>query len=325
MALFFASSSAQSVSNRTLDERVHAAIRLSESALYDARLIHAENLVSESRFDEIGPLTDEHRLRLTVQRHRVLRFKANLFMLPDNSQARLTELLTYLDFAEKLNEGNLKAEYLLTLSSAYRSARDSTQADKYEEQALEMFRKLSDYRRIMDIRAIRISRKHNQLLQAGKKEEILALIPLYEKEIESSLIYNRYAASFNTRHLAQIHRRQTQNYKEALKLFKQSLELRETIGFRPYIPASYSSLGDVYVRLGELENAVEMYTTSARLAEKIGFIRYEIDPLIKIGDIYVLEGHSAKAREYFEMAVKHARLRNYKAGVTEAEKKLGNL
>ena len=160
------------------------------------------------------------------------------------------------------------------------------------------------------------------MLKEDKKQEILELIPTYQKEIEYSKVYSEYALAYNTRHLAQIHRRQTFNYKEALRLFKLSLDLRIEIGFKPFIPASYSSLGDVYMKMGQNPEAVEMYTKSSEFAEEIGFVRYQLYPNIQIGDFYQENGQVDKAFEYYLKALKLATKNNFSIGIDQSIEKM---
>ena len=155
-------------------------------------------------------------------------------------------------------------------------------------------------------------------LGEGNKEEILNLIPEYEQEISNAGKYSKYVLSFNTRHLAQIHRRQTLDYDKALSLFKQSLDLRKAIGFKPFIPASYASLGDVYLKKGAYDPAIEMYLKAKELADEIGFVRHQFYPYLCIGDIYWLMGHEEKATEYYTLALKSAAENNYVPGIDQA-------
>ena len=124
-------------------------------------------------------------------------------------------------------------------------------------------------------------------------------------------MHSKFALSYNTRHLAQIYRRQTNDYESSIKLFKQSLELRIELGFRPFIPASYSSIGDVYMKMEDYTRAIEFYSKSSELAEEIGFIRYQIYPIIQIGECYQNKGDTDIALGYYSRALKIAVKNDY--------------
>lgn len=308
-----------------LDALVNAAIQQSEKAIYDADFEKADKKIQPSVFSRFSSLSDTHKMQLMVQHHRVQGFKNILFLLKPNPEAKLNKLLSILDTTRKITDRDTVANYFLALSSAHRATGKIRLALANESSAESIFRGGGNLGKVAEIRAGRISRIHNVYLRDKKKKEIIALIPRYKKEIEFSTKHSKYALAYNTRHLAQIHRRQTGDYEESLRLFKKSLELREEIGFRPFIPASYSSVGDVYLKLGDHKNAIENYLESARLAKDVGFIRYEVHPLINVAEIYLSLDDKKTARSYYEKALATAKSHKYKAGIDETSAKLARL
>lgn len=143
--------------------------------------------------------------------------------------------------------------------------------------------------------------------------------------IESSRQHSTYALAYNTRHLAQIYRRQTKEFDKALELFQVSLAARQKIGFKPFIPASYSSIADVYLAMESYDKAIEVYSKAWELAAEIRFIRYEYYPLLKIGDIYLAKNDLEMARDYYRKARSSAIANNYASALREAEIRLENL
>lgn len=239
------------------DSLVDVRISLSEKSLFDAKFVEAKMLLDSSDFRNLDGYGPRHKILLTVQDIRITGVMNIVYARKTSHYDNFERLNRLLALAEKLKNQNIQAQYFLAFSSTHRSIGNLDSASIYQEKAISLFRKNGNLEEIAKIRATDISRLHNQLLQKEKKQEVLKLIPKYQEEIEFSRSYSKYALAYNTRHLAQIHRRQTMNYQESLKLFKTSLALREEIGFKPFIPASYSSLGDVYLKIGEYKSAIK--------------------------------------------------------------------
>ena len=137
------------------------------------------------------------------------------------------------------------------------------------------------------------------------------MIPKFREQIDFSAKHSKYALSYNTRHLANIYRIYDIEQREALKLYEESLNLREEIGFKLFIPASHYSLGLVYSNLEMYEEAIKAFKKSIELAEKINFVRYTILPYIELGNIYSAVDASEKAKEFYMKAIKAASKNRY--------------
>ncbi len=308
-----------------VDLIVKLAVILSEEALFDAKFTEARNIVELSYFENIKNLQPKHRLLLTMQDLRISGFMNIVYAKKSNPKKNFEKLQQFLPIVNKLDDPSIRGNYFLAFSNAHRSINNQDSAIIYQNKATSSFTEIQDFQEIAKIRASDISRLHNQLLQKEKTDEILKLIPRYNEEIEFSSRYSKYALAYNTRHLGQIYRRQTQEFEVALELFQTSLELREEIGFMPFIPASHSSIGDVLKKMGRYTEAIKSYLTSAELAEEIGFIRYQSYPLLSIGDCYLLAGDKTKALEYYTRALKVASSNNYSSDINEAVIKIKEL
>lgn len=308
-----------------VDSLVDVKISLSEKFLFDAKFVDAKKILNLSFFRNLDGYSPKHKILLTIQDIRVTGFMNIVHAKktdPIDNFERLNSLLTV---AEKLKDENVQALYFLSFSNTHRSIGNLDSALIYQKNAISLFQKNDNLEEIAKIRAADISRLHNQLLEEEKKQEVLDLIPKYLDEIEFSNYHSKYALAYNTRHLAQIHRRQTMNYEESLKLFKTSLTLREEIGFKPFIPASHSSLGDVYLKMGEYESAIEAYIRSLELAQEIGFVRYQSYPLLCIGDCYLNQNYETNAIEYYKKALEKATINNYLPVIDQANLKISEI
>jgi len=305
-----------------LDSLVNLAISLSEKALYAANFEEARDIVDLSYFKRFEELDIEHEIQLTLQEIRVVGISNIVRYKRGDRQQIYNRLKVFSSQIDQIDSKETLGNYYLALSALSRSVGKVDTARTLEERALLTFKKIGDEEVVARIQANQISRKHNQYLRAGKKEEILELIPVYQDEIDFSTRYSKYALAYNTRHLGQIHRRQTQNYSEALRLFKASLSLREEIGFKPFIPASYSSLGDVYAKMGSDSLAIDMYEKAAELAIAIGFVRYQTYPYLCIGDIKKKQGEQLEAIKYYRIGLKYAAQNKYTTGIDNAIQKI---
>lgn len=315
---------AQKVHSNKFDAFVKNAIELSEQALYNSTFDEALLFIDNSYFENFSTYESKHKIALTIQNIRIQSFQARLRQLSFNSDEHLSSLLGLLPSVEKLDDEILKAKFFTMLSALYRS-KNLDLCILYENKALILFKKKADYKSVAELQATQVSRELDIYFRDNKKEEAIAMIQKFREEIDFSSKYSKYALAYNTRHLANIYRIYEINQKEALKLYKQSLDLREEIGFKPFIPASYYSLGIVYSNLGMQEKAIIAYNESIQQAKKVHFIRYECNPYLNIGDIYLTKENKEKAKEYYLKALKSASANNYENGINNAIEKISNI
>lgn len=306
-------------------QRVESAISKSEQSLFEGRFKEALDLIAPTRFGKPDYLNETHRIQLLVQELRIKEFQSILLRMENNAVDRLDRLKSFYDPALEIDNPSIRAGYFLSLSSAYRGVGKRDSALLFENKARDLYADEKKLDKIANLDANAISRKHNQYLAEGKTKKILSLIPTYLKQIESSQQLSAYALAYNTRHLAQIYRRQTKEFDKALELFQASLAARQEIGFKTFIPASYSSIADVYLAMENYDKAIEVYSKTRELAVEIGFIRYEYYPLLKTGDIYLASKNLDKARDYYRKARSSAMANNYISAISEAEARLENL
>lgn len=308
------------------DEWINSSLALSEQALFAAALDDAARFCDISSLETSALLRSGHRITLTLQGLRIQAFRRILY-LEKYGGAPILEILESLrpSLAE-IEDNNILGEFYVALASALYAAGMPDSAKGCQQQAKAYFQSAGNIKKVAQVRGNEISRLQNRLRAAGETDSVLALIPAYEKEIAfASDCDNKYVLAYNTRHLAQIYRRHTDDLEKAKSLFKTSLALREEIGFRPFIPASYSSIGDVAVRMGDDKQAITMYEKAAALATEIGFIRYQVQPHINIGDIYLSQKNIAAAKKHYGVALKTASAKNYQAGIDTALMKLESL
>lgn len=286
---------------KNLDSLVFLAAELAEQELFKAQFDNGLNYVDISYFEKLDDYAPRHEILLTITSIRVQSFKARLYQTPYSSIEKLEQLKRLLPKAEQLGSKWIQAKYFTILSGFYRS-QNLDSCILYENKALELFEELGDNDALANLRATRISRMLDGYFSQDNREEAIKLIPTFEDEIEFSKQYSSYATAYNTRHLANIYRIYDIDLDKAMSLYKQSLALREEIGFLPFITASHYSIGEVYFQQKNYEMAEIVYRTSLDKAHEVHFVRYEIRPLIRLGDIALAQGDKMKARERYEEA-----------------------
>ena len=148
-------------------------------------------------------------------------------------------------------------------------------------------------------------------------------IPEYLNQIDYARVAgNIYSLSFNTRHLARIYYQQNVDLNKALDYFQQSLEQRLSIGFKPYIPASYISIADVNVALNKFDIAEDMFKQAKKSADEIGFIRHQFNARFKLAQLYEKMGNINLAKQFYIDAKRNAEKNSYQTGMHQVLEKI---
>lgn len=161
------------------DKRIESAILKSEQSLFEAKFDEALDLIALTGFGKPDHLNDKHRIQLLVQELRIKGFQSILLRIENNAIDRLNRLKNFYDPALEIDNPNTRADYFLSLSSAYRGVGKRDSALLFENKARRLFANEKRLDQLAKIDANAISRKHNQYLAEGKREEILSLVPAY--------------------------------------------------------------------------------------------------------------------------------------------------
>ena len=309
---------------KAFDDFVNQSISISEKLLYRADFDEAQKYLRLSFFESFALYQTKHQIALISQDSKVQIIKNRIYQKESNQKAVLKRLLNLNSSAGKLQDKAVYADYLFTLGMSYLYNSNSDSAGLYYNDALKVFEELGNDYSAANVRAWLIWVKRNHAYPDAKK--IIALIPEYQKEIAfAAKANNKLALAYNTRHLANIYFYRVKDLDKALELYEESLSLREDIGFRPYIPASHSSVGDVFSQKGDYQKAIDKYLRSIETAEEISFLRFQFHPRIKIGDIYLKQQDHETAKKFYTEALKFASASGYLPGIDEALNKLDSL
>ncbi len=317
---------AQSNDNTSLDSTINSRISVSEKFLYEANFDDAEKCLRISKFERSKAFQPHHQLALSIQIFRVKSFKNRLRNIKVDPSKNLESLLALDTLVKRTTNKNILGEYFALIGSAFFSVKKDSTAHQYFLLALRFFEDTGNFYKQAQVRASIISMQQTILQRNGNTKALEDLIWRYDQECEFAQMHdNKYVLSFNTRHLAQIYLRQKIEYENAEKLFNKSLLLRKEIGFKPYLPASYFSLGEVAEKMKKLDQAIMMYEKSIKLADDIKFVRYQFLSRFKIAEIFEKKGNLNKAKEYYVDALNSASANDYFEGIEQAKQKINAL
>jgi len=309
-----------------LDSIVNSSINISEQYLFNADFEEAGKYLNLEYFKGFKNFSSFHHISLITQISKIQLIRNTVYQKTSENKIIHQNILDLLPLIINLEEGSVYGNYLFRLGSAYLNNSERQKGISYYEKALKVVTEAGDLKSAAGIRVTTILMKLNKYRETKDKENITSLIPEFEQEIQFSLESgNQIAYAYNTRHLGSLYLNDLKNYQKAYELYDKSLKIREEIGFKPYLPASYSSIADLLVHLKDDDKAIEMYHKSIDLAEKIGFVRYQFHPRIKLGDIYKKKNDLKKAQDYYKEALKSASKNQYLSGIDEALKKLDDL
>jgi tetratricopeptide (TPR) repeat protein len=322
---FFQGSVIQAQMNKNIhfDSLINLCLSLSEKSIYDADFVDAEKYVQLAYFKKFEAFQSKHQLALEIQNLRIKSFKNRLQNIKVDPEESLEMLLRLKPVSERISDRNIIADYYSMLASAYFGNSEKELAFQYFDSALQLYIELENFYKVAQTRASIISLNQTIFQREKNKKALESMVIEFEKEIEFAKNHdNKYALSFNTRHLAQIYLRQLEDYEKAEELFEQSLSLREEIGFITYLPASYFSLGEVAEKMEDLDKAMKMYEKSYRIADEIKFVRYQFTGRFKVAEIIQKQGDINKAKSFYVDALKSASSNGYLNGIDEALKKI---
>ena len=184
----------------------------------------------------------------------------------------------------------------LIMSKAYHAINDNTNALKYEEKILEIYRekgdKLAEYRLSLDL--AKIYHYQSKYPEARK---------LYEKALLiSTETDNKKGEAACYANLGNVYQ-SVGEYNKAREHIEKSLAITKEIGDRNGEAACYANLGNVYQSVGEYNKAREHIEKSLAITKEIGDRNGEAACYANLGNVYQSVGEYNKAREHIEKSL----------------------
>ena len=147
-------------------------------------------------------------------------------------------------------------------------------------------------------------------------------IRIYEKLIKVS--EDRRTKSNFIMNLGVIHHK-LGNYREAQKLYLQSLEISEELGDKSGIARTLHQLGMIHQEQGNYAEAVKKYEESLKIAEELGNKSGIAATLHQLGNIHYRQGNYAEAVKKYEQSLKITKELRDKKGIAYTLGQLGNV
>lgn len=278
--------------------------------------------------EQIEPAT---RLLLASQWSKIAVFRGIMSRDRTHYEAALAILRFPREVLSEVHTPSVRATFTSALAYAYLF--NTHISPTYRDTALVQFREAIEvYAETTDqagealARALEIMLRFTRYRTNRDTKAMLDLIPEFETEIVfSRRAGNPMALAYNQRHLAAIYREAAKDLDKALSLYQASLETRLKMGFRPLLPASYFSVGEVWADSGRTAAAIEMYEQSVKAADAVKFHRYQFSSRLKLGDLLRTEGRLSLAHSCYSEALQVAEEGDFKEEVAEARRKLDEL
>lgn len=312
-------------------QQIQPQLDRSEQLFLDVRFEEAQALLDSVEIATAEQIEPAAQLLLASQQSKIAVFKGIMSRDRTHYEAALAMLRPHQNGLTDVDAANIRAAFMSALAYAHifnthisPTHRDSALAQF--RAAMQLYTETTDRSGEALARALEIMLRFTRHRTNRDIEAMLALIPEFETEIAFARhAGNQMALAYNQRHLAAIYHEASRELEKSLHLYQTSLETRLQIGFRAFIPASYSSVGDVLADLGRTEAAIEMYEQSVKAADAVGFRRYQFSSRIKLGDLLKTTGRLSLARSYYTQALETAEAEDVQEEADEARRKLESL
>ncbi|KKG01772.1 hypothetical protein DU31_17945 [Methanosarcina mazei] len=115
------------------------------------------------------------------------------------------------------------------------------------------------------------------------------------------------------------------NYEEAVKLYNQSLKIKEELGDKSGIASTLHQLGNIHYFQGNYEEAVKLYNQSLRITEEIGDKSGIASTLHQLGTIHSHQGNYEEAVKLYNQSLRTFEELGDKRGIASTLHQLGNI
>jgi tetratricopeptide (TPR) repeat protein len=235
-------------------------------------------------------VTDQQRLALFLAESTIL--VGDYFNSPGNFDFVLERIQQTAELATNLNDQHGNAQILSLKGQLYYYRRRLTDVGKYAEAAnyLEEAQKL--FREIEDTRGISETFFFLGLIDEMQDKPINAQSHYKQAYELASTHGHRYEQALAARHLASTNL-DTGQIKAALPYAQESLQIREELGVKRYLPYSFALLGDVYMKLSQMDEGGSEEETAA--------YRQEARKALEQGLAYARELHISRMEAHLEI------------------------
>jgi tetratricopeptide (TPR) repeat protein len=279
---------------------VEIVCKISDSYLYNGRLEDAIQIVDHTLvIAENKDINPKDRVRLLLQSGMLLNRRS---FFGDSELEKSVENLTLAQqTAMVIGEQELAAIGYLYLGEAHdylimnSGKGDYQDSVNYFEQALALFQANKNHewegKAIFNIGLI-----HQRKKEMAKAKA--CFIRAYKIAVDGNYQFDQSLAA---RHLGFIHFISGE-YRPAEEYAKESLKLREELGYRLYLPPAHHVLGSLYIALEKWEQALDHLEIASKLAEEMKLNVYLIQIQLALGEWHKRQGNKENAKNLFQLA-----------------------
>lgn len=215
-------------------------------------------------------------------------------------ETAIRRLKESLQIAEELRDSSRIGACLLRLGNATAQLNEQEKAEKYYLDALSVIQSLND--------PILAGRTLNNLANLyGQWGQYVKALNMFDRvrEYYEEAGFTEGLGWLNFS-IARLYK-QFSDYESALKYAQLGLdfyhELSRQTGDSTGIMISYGQLGDIYIKMGKMDEALKYHQVALRLRQKTGVKSAITDGYRGLGEIYYYQHDYPKALEYFEKAL----------------------
>lgn len=225
-----------------------------------------------------------------------------------------------LQIAEEIRDSSRIGACLLRLGNATAQLNEQEKAEQYYLDALSVIQSLNDP--VLAGRTLNnLANLYGQWGQYVKALNMFDRVREYYEE--AGFIEGLGWLNFS---IARLYK-QYSDYGNALKYAQLGLEYYEALnrqtGDSTGIMISYGQLGDIYIQMGKLEEALHYHQSALRLREKTGVKSAIADGYHGLGEIYYFQHDYPKALEYFQKALQLRKEARASLGIASLMKYVG--
>jgi len=222
-----------------------------------------------------------------------------------------------LEISRKIGDRNGEASSLNGLGNAYDSLSQYQQAIQFHQQSLEIKREIGD----RDDEASSLNNLGEAYRNLGQYQQA---INFYQQSLEIFReIGDRNGEASSLMNLGNAYNSLGQ-YQQAINFYQQSLEIFREIGDRNGEALSLNNLGIAYNSLGQYQQAINFYQQSLEIFREIGDRNGEASSLGNLGNAYHSLGQYQQAINFYQQSLEIEREIGDRNGEATALMNLGN-
>lgn len=235
-------------------------------------------------------------------------------------ETAIRRLKESLQIAEEIRDSSRIGACLLRLGNATAQLNEQEEAEQYYLDALSVIQSLNDP--VLAGRTLNnLANLYGQWGQYVKALNMFDRVREYYEE--AGFIEGLGWLNFS---IARLYK-QFSDYENALKYAHLGLEYYEALnrqtGDSTGIMISYGQLGDIYIQMGKLDEALQYHQAALRLREKTGVKSAIADGYHGLGEIYYYQHDYPKALEYFQKALQLRKEARASLGIASLMKYVG--